>query len=140
MRKTDVVVPVIAAALFAGTAVMPAQADAVNEVSVMGTIRWTSSTSWVALTDAGHQPQGIASVQVLPSRVRVYYETAVSKVGVCSVTPDEGFAATNVRVGASVGLSYLDVFFYQGTSSTPLSPATLSKRGANVWVDCTHTV
>jgi hypothetical protein len=101
---------------------------------VSGTIRWVSSTQWIVLDDAGHTPTGISSVTLLPDRVRVNYNFTATKVSSLQVTPDEAFSSASVRVGASVGLTYADIYFYMGTSQTPVNPALLSKSGANVWL------
>lgn len=101
------------------------------------TIRRIDATTWAALDDAGHAPTGVASVVKMADRVRINYDFTASKVGSLTATPDESFAAAGsggVRVGSSVGTSYADVFFYIGTSSTPVDPGTLSTAGANVWV------
>lgn len=102
---------------------------------VSGTIRWASSTQWVVLDDAAHTSEGIESVQLLADRVRVHYTFDGEKVSSLQVTSDEAFTSANVRVGASVGLSYADVFFYMPSyGSRPVPPALLSKQGANVWI------
>lgn len=124
----------VAAALvlgFAPTVTAPAEPGI---ATVSGTIRWESPTSWMVLDDAGHTPTGIASVELLRDRVRVHYDFRASKVSSLQVTPDDAFAAASVRVGASVGFTYTDVFFYMGSSQTPVSPALLTKRGGNVWI------
>jgi hypothetical protein len=108
---------------------------------VSGTIRWVNSTTWVALDDAGHEPLGIESVTVFPSFVRVDYDFTADKVGSCQVTPDESFAQSDVRVGTSVGVDYLDVFYFMPSyGSTPVPPSLLSKAAANVWITCHHLV
>lgn len=105
--------------------------------TVAGSIRWQSSTAWAPINDAGHEPVGIARVDLHSTHLRVVYDEPVDKVIACSVTPDEGFTAAGVRVGASVGLTYVAIYAYMGDSSTPVSPATLSRAGANIWLDCT---
>ena len=106
----------------------------VPDLTISGTIRWINSSTWVALDNAGHRPIGIASVQVMSDRVRVHYDFTAGHVSSVQVTPDEGFASAGVRVGASVGFTYMDIYFYMGTSSTPVNPTLLSKSGANVWI------
>jgi hypothetical protein len=102
---------------------------------VSGTIRWVDPTTWEAITDAGHEPTGIASVELMANRVRIHHDFTATKVSSVQVTPDEAFASVAVRTGASVGLTYTDVFFYlPATGSTPVNPALLTKAGANVWV------
>lgn len=101
---------------------------------VSGTIRWVDRTSWIVLDDAGHTPTGISHVELRADRVRVHYTFDSASVGSLQVTPDESFSSAGVRTGASVGLSFADVFFYMGTSATPVNPSLLSKSGANVWI------
>ncbi len=106
-----------------------------NTPDVSGTIRWVSASQWVVLDDAGHVPNGIESVTVTSSYVRVDYDFTATTVSSVQVTPDEGFASSNVRVGASVGLDYMLIYFYMPSSgSTPVNPTLLSKAGANVWI------
>lgn len=108
---------------------------------VSGTIRWVSATQWEALDDPGHVPLGIDTVTVHPTYVRVDYDFTADRVGSCQVTVDEAFASANVRVGASVGVDHLIVYFYMPSyGSTPVPPALLSKANANVWITCFHHV
>jgi len=109
-----------------------AQSTQPQTTLVSGTIRWASKTRWTVLTDAGHQPTGLSRVEVRKDRIRVHYGFTAAKVGSLQATPDETYTAANVRVGASVGLTYVDLFFYKGTKR--LNPATLSHKGANVWI------
>ena len=102
--------------------------------AVCGTIRWVSAASWAAIEDAGHHATGIASVEVFADHLRVNYGFAALSVAAMQVSPDEAFAAAGVRVGASVGLAYADLYFYMGASSVPVNPALLTKAGANVWI------
>ncbi len=93
-----------------------------------------ATAGWYAITDAGHAPQGIASVQTLADRVRVHYSFTPTQITSVQATPDDQFSAAAVRLGVSVGLTYLDVFFYLGTSQTPVNPALLTRANANVWL------
>lgn len=100
-----------------------------------GTIRWVNSTTWTVLNDAGHKPVGISSVQLFADRVRVHHTFTANKVRSFQATSDEAFASADVRVGASVGLTYTDIYFYMPSyGSTPVPPSLLSKAGANVWL------
>lgn len=162
MKRTRVAIAAVVvtagAAFFLGTTVAPAPSSAVSSEcapdvtptpaptatsapaessgpDVSGTIRWVNSTTWTVLDDAGHTPTGIASVQVMADRVRVNYTFTAEKVSSFQATPDESFASADVRVGASVGLSYTDVFFYMPSyGASPVPPKLLSKAGANVWL------
>lgn len=99
-----------------------------------GTIRRISGDEWGALNDAGHTSRGIESVTLYDNRVRVHHAFTAGKVSSFQATPDEQFAASGVRVGASVGYAHTDIYFYMGTSQTPVDPGLLSKAAANVWL------
>lgn len=98
-----------------------------------GTVRHTA-TGWAAVDDSTHTPTGIALIETLADRVRVWYGFSPVGIGSVQATPDEQFAAAGVRVGASVGMEYLNLFFYIGSSQTPVNPALLTRAGANVWL------
>jgi len=106
-----------------------------QQFEVYGTIRWVDKAKWAALNDAGHRSHNIAKVELFNNRVRVHFPKCADKVGYLNVTPDEQFTAAGVRVGSSVGLCYADVFFYMGTSQTPVNPSLLTRKNANVWID-----
>lgn len=100
-----------------------------------GTIHWTSPISWATIDDATHQSTGIASVETYSDHVRINYTFVASKVSSVQVTPDEAFASADVRVGASVGLDHLDLYFFMPSYGTaPVPPGLLTKSGANIWI------
>ena len=96
-------------------------------------MRWVNRASWGLIDNTTHTPYGVSRVEVRKDRVRIHFAFKASQVRDFTVGVDEGYASANVRVGASVGLSYTDVFFYMGSSSKPVNPAQLSRAGANVW-------
>lgn len=107
--------------------------------TVAGTIRRTSSTTWQILSDTDHEPIGVSSVEILssPWRLRLHYDFTATKVHTIAVTPDETFAAYwgGFRVGASVGLAYMDIYTYENaTGNVPVNPGLWSAAGANLWV------
>lgn len=112
----------------------PASTVTQTAAEVAGTIRWVSPTQWVALDNAGHTPVGISHVTVLADRVRVHYTFVADKVHVMHVTPDEAFTSASVRCGASVGLTYADVYCYMPGASTPVDPSLLTKANGNIWI------
>lgn len=101
---------------------------------ISGTVRYVNKTTWVVIQDDYHQPSGFGRVEVRSDRLRVYYTFTAQHVSSMQVTPDDAFAAAGVRMGASVGLGYVDIFFYMGASSKPVGPGLLSRKGANVWI------
>ncbi|WP_060920999.1 hypothetical protein [Microbacterium paraoxydans] len=98
-----------------------------------GTIRWANRYQWALVDDRAHASYGTSHVLVLKDRVRIFYEFGAAEVRDFSVTVDDEFASADVRVGASVGLTYADVFFFMGNSKKRVNPSLLSKKGANVW-------
>lgn len=102
------------------------------------TIRRVSGTVWEALNDSGHAPTGVQSVTIEgANRVRITYDFTASKVVTLMATLDEAFAASTalVRCGASVGLTFADIYFYTSAGgATPVDPGTLSTANANVWI------
>ena len=100
-------------------------------------LRRVSGTVWEYLDDSGHSPTGVTSVSITSTYVQVNYSFTATKVSSWQNTVDEAFAAAGaggVRCGASVGTTYARIYFYMGTSATPVDPGALSTAGANVWV------
>lgn len=102
-------------------------------LQLSGTIRHSAS-GWYVINDVGHVPTGFGTITTMADRVRVHYAFIPNTVSSFQATTDEGFASAAVRVGASVALTHVDVFFYMGTSQTPVNPALLTKANANVWL------
>lgn len=99
------------------------------------TLRRVNSTTWEFLNDSGHTPTGVASVSITSTYVRLTYNFTATKVVTGIATPDESFAAVaGMRIGASVGLTFMDIYTYIGTNTAPSDPGALSTAGANIWV------
>lgn len=124
---------VCAAMVLAGVVVAGASGVGGASPHLSGSIRY-APTGWAPIENAAHAPLGMSSVTTLPDRVRVWYSEPIDTVGSLQATVDESFAAAGVRVGASVGLRYVDLFFYMGASPTPVDPSLLTRAGANVWL------
>lgn len=109
---------------------------------VLGTIRYIDATTWGVVNTNNHSPTGIASVQYFTDRLRVNYSFTASNVGSLIFCPDETIAAVaGIRMGASVGLTYADVYIYTTAGgSTPINPNTLSNVSGNIWVIGEHEV
>lgn len=110
------------------------------------TIRRTSLTTWEIVSDSDHEPLNAASVAIVTSGsqkfLRLTYAFTAAKIHSSHVTLDEGFAACvpAIRVGQSVGMTHMDIYLYEGTSSAPVDPGLYSKAGANLWVSGLFTV
>lgn len=98
---------------------------------VFGAIR-NNGTGWSKIQDSEHQPLNIDTVTDMGSFVRITYGKTASKVGTLLITPDETYAQSGHTAGASVGLSYADIYFAQnGVAKTP---AQVSATWGNFWI------
>lgn len=95
-----------------------------------GTVRCTAGT-WAAVNDTAHHPYGITSVTSSSTWVRVAHAT-IPAVGSVQATADETYVADDVTVGASVGLSYIELHFAQG--GVPVAPSSVCTAYSNVWL------
>lgn len=105
----------------------------VGQVEVGGVLRNTGS-GWYVLNDAAHESSGLTTITQTATYIEVNHPVGALKVHELQVTPDEYYASVGIRVGASVGLTYTRIFFYQGTSATPVNPATLTASNGNLWL------
>jgi len=97
-------------------------------------IRYTGS-AWEFISDANHQPVGVTSISRVAVSggfaLRITYDFTASKVAALLCGPDETFAGV-YHVGASVGLTFSDVYIRDG-SGTLVDPNTVTV-GGNFWV------
>lgn len=109
--------------------------DAEN-ISVSGTIRSTSLDNWTVLNNSEHEPTNILSVKSFPGYVRINYTFTASKVHYLIATPDETFAGRGYIIGASVGLSYSNIYIYKYINGvvTLIDPQTIASSGGNIWI------
>lgn len=114
---------------------MPILVPGKKYVSMACVIRRVNATTWEFIDDGNHVPVGVSSISMTSTYVLITGNFVGKAVASCSVTPDETFSQAAVRVGASVGLSTIRVYFYMGAAgSAPVNPGLLSAAGANVWV------
>ena len=102
-----------------------------------------TGTGWAVLNTSTHQPERVASVDpVLPTDVclKVNFTETFGKVASVGVFADETFSGFYVA-GASVGLSYMNVFIRRWDGVDVL-PYDLVSTTGNFWVTGTmwHTV
>lgn len=107
------------------------QPEPTDRFEIFGTIR-NSGGGWVVINDTDHKPENIASVADMGSFVRLTYGKTASKVGTLVITPDEVYAQSGRAAGASVGLSYADIYFSEnGVAKTP---AQVASTWGNFWI------
>lgn len=68
------------------------------------------SQYWQPISDAGHSPIGVSSVDTFSDRIVVNFDFSGSKVVYGSATPDETLVSSNYTCGASVGTSSLTIW------------------------------
>lgn len=78
---------------------------------VGGTIRNTGS-GWAFINDANHRPSNLVTISQSSTGITVDYAATGSKVVSLMAVPDETFASTGLRVGASVGLGNSVISLY----------------------------
>ena len=87
--------------------------DAVRRRTGGGAARQVESgLGWSLVDDPSHDPWGwdsVYPVQLSGTKLRLTYAFIADEVGSFSVTPDEGFAAIGLTVGASVGKDLADI-------------------------------
>jgi hypothetical protein len=89
--------------------------------------------SWELRDDATHTPIGLASVSADATKITVTYDATYSVVGGVVVTTDESFAE-DYHVGASVGLSSLDVYITD-LAGAAVDPTSLpDATSSNFWI------
>lgn len=63
----------------------------------------SAGSGWYFIDDGNHTPIGVASLAANPSgTLTLLYDFTASVVGTLNVTPDEGYAAVDLTIGASV--------------------------------------
>jgi hypothetical protein len=89
--------------------------------------------SWELRDDATHTPIGLASVSADATKITVTYDATYSVVGGVVVTTDESFAE-DYHVGASVGLSSMDVYITD-LAGAAVDPTSLpDATSSNFWI------
>ena len=103
-------------------------------VNIAGALRNTG-TGWVLLNNSGHMPEHLSSVEDADTALKVNFDQTFYRVGSIIIAPDETFAPL-YTAGASVGLSYFNLFMYDRNGSI-VPPANLISPNGNWWVDGT---
>ncbi|MET4925457.1 hypothetical protein P3L51_24410 [Streptomyces sp. PSRA5] len=108
--------------------------EAGARLALLACVLRNSGDGWKILNDAGHSPSGITGVITHPDRLELTHADTAAKVLSVQVKPDEYLTARAYRCGESVGLAASRIYLYKGTSTTPLSPATVVAATGNLWV------
>lgn len=101
-------------------------------VSVAGVLR-NVGAGWSLLNNSTHAPYRFTTVTDMGAYLRVNFDQTFAKVGAVAVSPDEEFARVGYRAGASVGLSYLNLYMYD-SAGLPLLPVDVVTPTGNWWL------
>tara|TARA_R110000822_G_scaffold46670_3_gene124189 strand:- start:7065 stop:7853 length:789 start_codon:yes stop_codon:yes gene_type:complete len=83
-----------------------------SKLEIYGGVCVNTAGVWSLLNDASHTFLNFTSATTASNRLRVNYPT-VGKVISFICTPDETYAANGISVGASVGLSFSNLYLYR---------------------------
>ncbi len=83
-----------------------------SKLQIYGGVCINTAGTWSLLNDASHTFLNFTSATTTSNRLRVNYPT-VGKVISFICTPDETYAANGISVGASVGLSFSNLYLYR---------------------------
>lgn len=103
----------------------------------IGCVLRNTGSGFEILDDAGHMPLGVsllpgAVAHTATNAIKVFFDRTYHQVVSMVVAPDERMAAEGVICGASVGLSYLVIYCYQG--GVQLDPDMMTWPSSNLWV------
>ena len=83
-----------------------------KKLKLYGGVCINTAGTWSLLDDATHTFFNLTSATTASNRLRINYPT-VGQVISMTVTPDETYAQNGISMGASVGLSFANVFMYR---------------------------
>lgn len=127
----------------AGTAATPTAAAASDVLVTEGGSRLAlvscalrnTGSGWTVIADAGHTPSGCTGVVQRADHLELQHDVGAVRVSSLTVTVDETYARSGLRVGASVGFALSRIYLYSGAVGTlPLDPATVAASSGNLWV------
>lgn len=125
--------PVAARPVAASSDVLVTEGGA--RLAVVSCVLRNTGSGWVVLADAGHQPSGCTGLVTHADHLELQHAVGAVRVSSLTVTVDETWAQSGLRVGASVGFSLSRIYLYSGApGGVALDPATVSAANGNLWV------
>lgn len=98
---------------------------------VAGVIQNNGAGIWQLIPGA-HSSINIASVSADSSKIRVTYTFTATAVCTFQATADDDFIVADYATGASVGVSFADVYIAHSGSAS--NPTTTNVTGAAIWL------
>lgn len=83
-----------------------------NIVHVAGALRIFEDHKWNFIRDNLHEPINSKSVEVIDDHIRVNFTFTANKIGTLLVNVDEQYASLGMICGASIDLSYANIYCY----------------------------
>src|SRR5690606_23222487 len=106
---------------------MPVLAPGKKYKTIACVVRRVDANTWEFIDDGNHTPIGVSAISLTATYVLITANFTGKAVVSTIATPDETFAQAAVRVGASVGLSSIRLYFSMGAAgSAPVNPGALS--------------
>lgn len=96
-----------------------------------GVIRNNGASDWV-LYGGAHTPIHLSTVSADATKIRVTYDFTATAVCVGIVTPNQELIQDEILAGASVGLSYMDIYLAQG--GVELDPRAVNLTDGAIWI------
>jgi hypothetical protein len=108
--------------------------DGTRLAIIAGALRNTG-TGWHVIDDTGHEPSGITGLIQQADHLEVQHAVGAVRVVSMTVTVDETYAGTGLRVGASAGKTLSRIYLYAGADGSPaVDPATVCATNGNLWI------
>ena len=99
---------------------------------VAGVIQHDGGSGWQLIPGGSHDDINISTVVADSTKIRVTYTFTATKAVVGMATPDETFINGNYATGASVGLTFMDIYIAQ--AGVAKNPTTTNIANANIWI------
>lgn len=91
-----------------------------------------TGSGWYIISDTDHKPLGVSTVDTNSDHIRVHYDFTANDVHTLVAAPDETYILSDVQVGASIGLSYANIYFKRVGTTGWLDPTTLTETYGNI--------
>ncbi|CAL9479584.1 hypothetical protein [Streptomyces sp. enrichment culture] len=109
--------------------------DAGARLALVSCALRNTGSGWHIISDTAHTPSGCGTVVQHADHLELRHPVGAAQVSALTVTVDETYARSGLRVGASVGLDLSRIYLYSGAAGTaPLNPSTVAASSGNLWV------
>ena len=89
-------------------------------------------SGWYIISDSDHHPKGVTSVAMHSDHITLNYDFTAKEVHTFVTVVDETYILSDLLVGASVGMTFADIYFKRVGTAGWLNPASLTETYGNV--------